>query len=99
MTQRNRYASGALVKRAVDAAKEAGLCITGLELLSDGTLRILTHETRSPAPNAYDLWKAQENAKKAKELDALKSAERAENLGAGANPRPCRMDGFAADTA
>lgn len=56
------YATRAQVKRMVFAARDAGVCIAGVECTRDGTIRILT-EGSAPgnAASDYDSWKRMES--------------------------------------
>ena len=49
------YALKKIIARAVDAAKDAGLEIGGVEVLSDGTVRVLTKD--SVKSDAFSDWK------------------------------------------
>lgn len=49
------YALKKIIARAVDAAKDAGLEIGGVEVLSDGTVRVLTKD--SVKADAFSDWK------------------------------------------
>ena len=49
------YPTRAKIMRLIDAAKEAGLKVGGMELTRDGTIRILSDQGLPPA-NVYDDW-------------------------------------------
>lgn len=57
-----RVPTKAAIKRIVDAAKEAGIKVGGLEVTPDGTIRVLNEKLAATAPsgNDYDDWKRQE---------------------------------------
>jgi hypothetical protein len=49
------YATKAMIKRAVDGARQAGLEFAGIELSPDGTIKLLPVGKTQPT-NAYDRW-------------------------------------------
>lgn len=62
MTKPTReYATRSQIKRAIDAARDAGIEIGGVEVAPDGTIRILSlAQTQPERTSAYDQWKARE---------------------------------------
>ncbi|WP_156420465.1 MULTISPECIES: hypothetical protein [unclassified Sphingopyxis] len=56
---KNAYASSAVVRRAISAVKSTGMIIGGVELLPDGTVRLVPADTpRSEPANEFDKWDA-----------------------------------------
>lgn len=50
------YASKVAIRRAIEAAQEAGIEVGGIEVSPDGRIKVLA---KGPTPeNAYDRWKA-----------------------------------------
>lgn len=54
------YAVQKIIERAVKAAKDAGLDVGGVEVLPDGTVRVLTRE--STKADDFADWKRQRGA-------------------------------------
>ena len=53
------YASSAVVRRAISAVKATGMTIGGVELLPDGTIRLVPVEApRGEPANEFDKWDA-----------------------------------------
>jgi hypothetical protein len=53
-----RYPTGAKIRRVVDAAREAGIKVGGIEISRDGMIRILSERLLPNMPaNDYDDWK------------------------------------------
>lgn len=57
MTRPVHYATKAQVRRAVEAARAAGLEIGGVEVASCGTIRVLAAQAAVPT-DPFDAWKA-----------------------------------------
>ena len=57
---KSSYAVQKIIERAVKAAKDAGLDVGGVEVLPDGTVRVLTKE--STQHDAFSDWKKQRGA-------------------------------------
>ena len=55
MSPRPSYAVQKIIERAVKAAKDAGLEVGGVEVLPDGTVRVLTKD--STQHDAFADWK------------------------------------------
>lgn len=55
MSGKTSYAVQKIIERAVKAAKDAGLDVGGVEVLPDGTVRVLTKESTKVDPFAD--WK------------------------------------------
>lgn len=60
MSAKSSYAVQKIIERAVKAAKDAGLDVGGVEVLPDGTVRVLTKE--SAQHDAFSDWKKQRGA-------------------------------------
>jgi hypothetical protein len=54
MSGKPSYAVQKIIERAVKAAKDAGLDVGGVEVLPDGTVRVLTRE--SAKTDAFADW-------------------------------------------
>ena len=56
--------SSPAVKKAIKVAQDMGLPVSGFELLSDGTIRILTgQDSRDPADAALEQWMKSQHGK------------------------------------
>jgi hypothetical protein len=51
------YPTKALIERTVNAARAAGVTVSGIEVLRDGTIRILSAVANDPS-SSYDRWRA-----------------------------------------
>lgn len=60
--ERQHYPRRAVIERAIFAAREAGISVSGIEIGPTGHVRIMT-SAESDRSGAYDRWKAKERGK------------------------------------
>lgn len=70
------YATRSQIKRVVDAARDAGIDVGGVEVTPEGTIRVMTVPVPAPPRDAYEEWKnsPQEVARRVKERLAKQGA-------------------------